>query len=67
MTWRCALRTVTFDEAEWQVVPKKPTFLMIEAGDEHGDAEKVYEAMLIFSPEPLGASHEKSSRLQNEL
>jgi hypothetical protein len=28
------MRTVPFDETEWQLVPKNPTFLMIEAGGE---------------------------------
>jgi hypothetical protein len=46
------LRTITFDESEWQIVPKKPTFLMIEAGDEHSDCEDVYKAMLAISPPP---------------
>jgi hypothetical protein len=46
------LRTITFDESKWQLVPKKPTFLMIEAGCEHSDCEEIYEAMLTISPPP---------------
>ncbi|MEG9437406.1 hypothetical protein JAO29_14715 [Edaphobacter sp. HDX4] len=34
------IRTVTLDETLWQVVPKKPTFLMIEAGGEARDCEE---------------------------
>jgi hypothetical protein len=43
---------VTFDEEEWKIVPKQPTFLMIEAGDQHSYSEEVYAAMLAISPEP---------------
>ena len=49
------MRTITFDETKWQIVPKKPTFLMIEAGGEHSDCEDVYEAMLAISPPPSEA------------
>lgn len=44
------MRTVTFNEKEWQIVPKEPTFLMIEAGNEQEYAEEVYAAMLAISP-----------------
>jgi hypothetical protein len=46
------MRTVTFDEKEWKIVPKEPTFLMIEAGNQQidSDSEEVYAAMLAISP-----------------
>jgi hypothetical protein len=59
------MRTVTFDEREWKIVPKEPTFLMIEAGNLHDYSEDVYAAMLAISPpepEPV-KRHKAKARL----
>lgn len=51
------LRTITFDPAEWQVVPKNPVPAMIESGANEviaplPTARAVYIAMLATAPEP---------------
>ena len=46
------MRTVTFDEKKWKVLPIEPTFLMIEAGDQQKYSEEIYKAMLEISPQP---------------
>ena len=51
------MKTVTFDENVWQLVPKVPTREMIEQGNAamaydccSGDASDAYQAMLAAAP-----------------
>lgn len=56
------LRTITFDDTEWQVVPKRPTMKQVTVGAEHsssddhmiarGQAVAIYDDMLAAAPEP---------------
>ena len=52
------MKTVTFDETQWQLVPKEPTEVMRLAGVEAGVASKTgwcpvaYRAMLANAPQP---------------
>ena len=55
------MKTVTFDESVWQLVPKVPTREMIEQGNAamaydccSGDASDAYQAMLSATPKPEG-------------
>src|SRR5690606_19829556 len=46
------LRTITFDDEQWQVVPKRMTDRMWGAGICCGAAEQRWSAMLAGAPEP---------------
>jgi hypothetical protein len=46
------MRTATFDEKEWQIVPKKPFFLMVEEGDFYKHTDEKYVAMLAICSDP---------------
>ena len=56
------LRTITFDDEQWQVVPKRPTTGQVAAGMLHGHSDDtttnrglayaIYDDMLHAAPEP---------------
>ena len=46
------LRTITFDDEQWQVVPREPNEAMVRAGLEASLTANKYLAMLDAAPEP---------------
>lgn len=46
------LRTITYDDAEWQVVPREPNEAMVRAGLAASFTANKYLAMLAAAPEP---------------
>lgn len=48
------MRTITYDETQWQLVPKEPTRSMILDGQSRmwSGIRPAYEAMLAAAPQP---------------
>ena len=64
------MKTVTFDETKWQLVPKEPTVAMVDAACAvDPERESVYAAYLTAAPEhePTTISRTKLMRDINDL
>ncbi len=61
------MKTVSFDESEWQLVPVEPTPEMLDAVSWPGIANFTYSAMLEAAPQPPKLSNERIWEIYDEL